>query len=127
MYAAARRSPADRYQDMDFSSRVESATPHGLVAILYAELGTALEILGRAQALGNRPRMQAQHERAASILHALASGLDREGGGDLAQTLGGIYRQMQRRLAAARDGDDTAVEEVRTGVASLADAWSRIA
>jgi len=41
-------------------------------------------------------------------------------------SLAGIYRQMRRRLLAARSGDVDATKEVRDGVASLAEAWARI-
>jgi flagellar secretion chaperone FliS len=126
LYSAARRSPADCYQDIDFASRVESATPHGLVTILYAELALALDVLERAQRTGDDGRSATQHQRAASILHALASGLDTSGGGELAHSLAGIYRQMQRRLAVARGGDVAATQDVRSGIASLAEAWRQI-
>jgi flagellar secretion chaperone FliS len=115
------RSPADRYQDIGLAARVEGATPHGLVAILYEELGTALDVLARA---GDGARAAAQQGRAASILHALSSGLDPDT--ELGATLAAIYRQMQRRLAVAR-ADPAALRALRDGVASLADAWARIA
>lgn len=115
------RSPADRYQDIGLAARVEGATPHGLVAILYEELGTALDVLARDS---NGPLAGAQHERAASILHALLSGLDPRT--DLGATLATIYHQMQRRLSVART-DAHALAEIRQGVANLAEAWARIA
>jgi flagellar secretion chaperone FliS len=114
------RSPADRYQEIGLAARVEGATPHGLVAILYEELGAALDVLARA---GHGPQAAAHQGRAASILHALASGLDP--GTELGANLGAIYRQMSRRLTATRT-DPSALRELRDGVTNLADAWGRI-
>ena len=120
------RSPTSRYQQVDLVSRVEGATPHALVSMLYSELSVALDVMVRAAEAGDVNRRLQQHERASSILHTLEAGLDRVKGGDLAMSLAGIYRQMRRRLLAARSGDIAATREVRDGIASLADAWSRI-
>lgn len=126
-YQAAARSPTLHYQRVDLASRTEGATPHGLVATLYSELAIALDVMDRVTGDPDRSRFFRQHERAIAILHALDSGLDRRNGGELALSLSAIYRQMRRRLLAARDGDRAAVAEVRAGVVSLADAWDRIA
>ncbi|MEP6786116.1 MAG: flagellar export chaperone FliS [Sphingomonadales bacterium] len=122
-----RRSPVHRYRDMDLSSRIDGASPHALVATLYEELITALDVLTRAIERGDSKLRLGQHERATTILHALDAGLDRVGGGELARSLNTIYRQMQRRLIAARAGDMAATKEVREGVANLAMAWNAIA
>lgn len=123
----ARRSPLHRYRDMDLSSRIEGASPHALVATLYEELTTALDVLKRAIERGDAALRMSQHERASTILRALDAGLDRVDGGDLAKSLTNIYRQMQRRLIAARSGDISAVSEVREGTGNLAAAWNAIA
>jgi flagellar secretion chaperone FliS len=119
-------TPLRRYQDVDLRSRIDGATPHALVAMLYGELQVALDVLDRAIATGDVRLIREQHERAASILIALESGLDRSGGSDIAVSLAEIYRQMRRRLLTARNGDAKASREVREGVDSLAAAWARI-
>ena len=126
-YPAGVRSPASRYRQIDLATRIDGATPHALVAMLYAELGVALEVMARGAATQDHSRRTRQHERATSILHLLDANLDRQSGGNLADSLSGIYRQMLRRLGAGRNGDIDAIVEVRAGVASLADAWARIA
>ena len=120
------RSPTLRYQQVDLVSRIEGSTPHALVSMLYSELSVALDVMQRAAESEDVTRRLQQHERASSILHTLEASLDRVKGGDLAMTLAGIYRQMRRRLLAARSGDVVAIKEVRDGVASLAEAWHRI-
>jgi flagellar biosynthetic protein FliS len=82
--------------------------------------------MARAAETDDVNRRLQQHERASTILHTLEAGLDRVKGGDLATSLAGIYRQMRRRLLAARSGDMAAIREVRDGVGSLAEAWGRI-
>ncbi len=115
-----------RYRDVDRASRTEGATPHALVAMLYDELAVALAVMASANAAGDTRRRLDQHARASSVLHALECGLDRTRGGNLAQSLASIYRQMRQRLLVARSGDAGALDEVRQGVASLAEAWGRI-
>ena len=120
------RSLTRHYQTVDLASRTDGASPHELVALLYAELGMALDVMSKASPFADTTRFTAQYERAASILHTLEASLDPVGGGVLALRLGAIYRQMRKRLATARSGDAGAIAEVREGLASLADAWAKI-
>jgi flagellar secretion chaperone FliS len=120
------RTSANRYREIELASRIESASPHGLVTLLYAELAVALDVLARMLGHASSIRMLEQHRRAATIMRTLENGLDRQGGGALAESLAQVYRQLQRRLIAARDGDAVALDEVRTAVADLSEAWARI-
>lgn len=120
------RLPTTRYQQIDLASRIDGATPHALVALLYAELSAALAVMVRATETGDAARRIQQHERASAMLHALESGLDRVGGGTLATSLAVIYRQMRQRLVAGRSGDAAATIEVAAGVESLATAWATL-
>jgi flagellar secretion chaperone FliS len=122
-----RLSPVLRYRQVELASRTEGATPHTLVAMLYDELAVALGVMARAVAGGDTALRLRHHERASSILHALEAGLDPVGGGELAVSLGAIYRQMRQRLLAGRLGDEIAVNEVRNGLQSLAGAWAKLA
>ncbi len=114
-----------RYQEIDLGGRVGSADPHSLVALLYEELLASLDVIARGLATGSKID-HARHSRAVALLAALESGLDLKAGGSLALSLAAIYRQMQRRLAAARDGNVAAVTEVAEGVRNLAEAWKSI-
>jgi flagellar biosynthetic protein FliS len=113
-----------RYQEIDLGGRVGSSDPHALVTLLYEELTASLDIIARSITNGG-PIDLPRHSRALTILGALESGLDYKAGA-LAQSLGQIYRQMQRRLASARDGNLAAVNEVAEGVRNLAAAWKAI-
>ncbi len=112
----------NRYQVLDLSSRMEGASPHRLVSILYEELQNALAGAIRAREGGQDVAANSQMARAKSILAALEAGLDFDRGGTLATTLCGIYRAMQRQLANTPN-DVEKLNEVRSGVANLAESW----
>ena len=112
----------NRYQVLDLSSRMEGASPHRLVAILYEELQNALDGAIRARENGRDITANTQMARARSILAALEAGLDFDRGGSLAATLCGVYRAMQRQLAGATHGVEKLIE-VREGVAEMAQSW----
>jgi flagellar biosynthetic protein FliS len=119
-----RSAALSRYQEIDLGGRVGSADPHSLVTLLYDELIASLDIISRSLAVGG-PIDLPRHSRALALLGALESGLDLKAG-SLALSLAQIYRQMQRRLATARDGNLAAVNEVAEGVRNLRDAWKAI-
>ena len=113
-----------RYQEIDLGGRVGSADPHALVSLLYDELLASLDVIARSLANGGSIHT-GQHGRAVALLAALESGLDLRAG-TLASSLAQIYRQMQKRLSAARNGDAAAVAEISEGVRNLAEAWKSI-
>ena len=113
-----------RYQEIDLGGRVGSADPHALVSLLYDELLASLDVIARSLANGGAIHT-GQHGRAVALLAALESGLDLRAG-TLASSLAQIYRQMQKRLSAARNGDAAAVAEISEGVRNLAEAWKSI-
>ncbi len=123
MYASPNTLRArNRYQVLDLSSRMEGASPHRLVSILYEELQNALDGAIRAREGGHDIAANSQMARAKSILAALEAGLDFERGGTLATTLCGIYRAMQRQLANTPNDIDK-LTEVREGVVNIAESW----
>ena len=113
-----------RYQEIDLGGRVGSADQHALVSLLYDELLASLDVIARSLANGGSVHT-GQHGRAVALLAALESGLDLRAG-TLASSLAQIYRQMQKRLSAARNGDAAAVAEISEGVRNLAEAWKSI-
>ena len=121
-----RRARTSVYEQVDRVSRVETATPHALVAMLYERLLASLDVLARADGADGFQLCARHHEKATSIIHALQAGLDTANGGDIAERLMQIYGQMNQKLGRVRAGDQRALEEVREGVANLAAAWSLI-
>lgn len=128
-YSIFSRSALRHYQELALSSRLEAATPHALVSLLYEELIITLDVLKAATT--NRPspspKPGSSAARASSILVSLEASLDFEQGGQLAQTLAGIYRTMQAELTfVIRHQDQARLAVLREGVTDLYQAWRQI-
>jgi flagellar secretion chaperone FliS len=115
-----------RYRDVDAAGRAATATPHELVDLIYTELRIALEVMERAIVAGHRSVARTQHQRALELILTLEAGLDRVNGGELADALSQIYRQMRARLIVARRGDMGACRDIAEGIANLQTAWQRV-
>lgn len=118
---------ARRYASVHTGGRVEGATPHALVKVLFDELLIALDSAVLAERNGDRVKVSDKQARAMSILFALESSLDYDKGGDIAMGLAQIYREGRRLLlegAKARSG--VPVEQARAMIAEIADAWNQI-
>lgn len=116
-----------RYQDIDVGSRLEGATPHQLVMVMFEELLKALDEMAvavRREDLLRRGRCQS---RALGILKGLETSLDFERGGDIAEGLALIYREATRLiLAGGKTNDAEAVSAAREMVGEIASAWDAI-
>jgi len=116
------------YAAVDTGSRVEGASPHQLVRILFDELLLALDAAALALRAGDRHKSLDRQTRALTLLHALESSLDFDKGGEIALSLATIYREARRRvLTATATGDAGPMEQARGFVADIAEAWNRIA
>lgn len=123
----AGNTAARRYAAIHTGSRIEGATPHALVKILFDELLLALEASIVAERARDRVKVSDKQARAMSILFALESSLDHEKGGDIASGLAQIYRESRRLLLlGAREHSVEPVEQARAMVAEIADAWNQI-
>lgn len=125
-YAAARA----RYRDIDIGSKVEGASPHRLIAILYEELLKTLDTIAaglNAGSSANRPGMPERRGRTMSILMGLEGSLDHGQGGDLSQGLAAVYREARRLIGEGmREQDPKRIIQAREMVGEIADAWQRI-
>lgn len=116
-----------RYAAVDTNSRVEGATPHQLVRILFDELILALDASALALKAGDRHKCIDRQTRALSILHALETSLDFERGGEIAVNLATIYRESRRRIIqATATGDAAPMETARGFISDIAEAWKQI-
>ena len=103
------------YRDVALTSKLDGASPHRLIAILYEEFDTALATMIAAARAGDQGRLLAGRSRALTIL------------GDIAAGLAAIYREARRLLrdpGAANDPQRT--EQARAMIAEIAEAWRRI-
>lgn len=116
-----------RYRNIELTSRVDNASPHRLIAILFEELLRTVEATKLALERGDIARQADRQARALSILQALDASLDREQGGDLAANLSAVYRECRRLIATGtRNKDAELIERARTTIADIASAWESI-
>ena len=119
---------SQHYRMLELTSRIESASPHGLVGLLYEELLRALDLAISAVALGRAGGGGNHASKALSIIVALEGSPDVERGGDLAVTLARIYRACSHGLTeAARSGDIQKLQEIRGAISNIAYAWHALA
>ena len=118
----------NQYRSLELASRIEGASPHALVAILYEELLRSLDVLGAALRQGRDIGREAHSQRARSILTTLTASLDFEQGAAVADTLASVYRAMALQLSTAlTHGDGAKLKELRDGVAAIATSWGQLA
>lgn len=116
-----------RYRSVDLSSRIESATPHQLVVIMYEEALSALEAMAHAIRRGDYHRRGQSQSRALAIVNSLETSLDFDKGGEVARGLATIYREAKRMISSGgRDNDAGPVEVATTMLREIAEAWSAI-
>jgi flagellar protein FliS len=115
------------YRSVDLSSRLEGATPHQLVQVMYEELLKALDAMAFATARGDYVQRGQRQSKALAILTGLETSLDFEKGGEIATGLVVIYREARRLLiAAGRDGDAALVNKAREMIQEISSAWDAI-
>ena len=116
-----------RYQSVDLASRIEGASPHRLVAVLFEELLKSLDALAAATRRNDHTQKGTRQSRALSILHGLESSLDHERGGEIADGLSKIYREARRLvMVAGRTNDVEAIMKARTMLEEISSAWDAI-
>ena len=121
------RAGTARYQSVDISSRIEGATPHQLVQIMYEELLKALDAMAYATSRGDYVRRGQHQSKVLAILTGLETSLDFDKGGQIAVDLVAIYREARRLvIAGGREGDARLVMQTREMIQEIATAWESI-
>ena len=116
------------YEAMSYSSRIEGASPHELVTILYEELILALTLLAFSMRAQDSMKTNAQFGRASGIIHALEAGLDHDLGGTLAESLSAIYRSARSEMMITRETvSPDRVERLAQAFSDMNDSWKKIA
>lgn len=115
------------YRRLQHESRAAAADPIELVTMLYDELETAIGVLGSMVRQGQRISATEPAHRARTILIGLDAGLDREAGGDVAESLSRVYRSMRRKLdESVVQNDGEALAELLDGVLTVSAAWRQL-
>lgn len=116
-----------RYRSLDMASKVEGASPHALIAVLFDELLLSLEATAAAQRSGDAAKRGPRQARALAILHALEASLDHEKGGEIAAGLAAIYRHARREtVAGVQEDAPERIDRARAMIAEISGAWAQI-
>lgn len=116
-----------RYRNVELTTRVEGASSHQLIAILFDELLKAIDATRAALELKDIGRRADRQARTLSILQALDASLDFEKGGEIATALSSIYREARRLvIKATREHRPELVDQAREMLADIAGAWDEI-
>lgn len=120
-------SGLNQYQTVGLHSKVASASPHSLVAML---LDGLLEKLAKASGAMQRGDLSLQGSAVSSamrIIDALRASLDHERGGELAGNLGAMYDYMEKRLVEANlDSNIKIIAEVTSLIDQIKFGWDAI-
>jgi flagellar protein FliS len=120
---------SDLYQRVGVESRLASATPHQLVAMLFDGFVDSLSQARGAIRSGRADIKGAAIGRAVRIIdEGLRAALDLRAGGSLARDLHDLYGYLTVRLTMANlHSDESALEECLRLIAPLREAWTSIA
>ena len=113
-----------RYQSVDVSTRVEGASPHQLVMVLFDELLRALEAMTAATSRGDVVQRLNRQGRVLALISGLETSLDFERGGEIAESLALVYREARRlTLLGGREADVAPLQQARAMLDEIASAW----
>jgi flagellar protein FliS len=124
MYTSVSHRMASTYKKVGVESRVESASPHELIALLFDGLLTTLSAARLHMAAGNIPaKSQAITKATRIITEGLKGSLDPKGG-DLTDNLSMLYDYCVTSLMQAHlKNDVTMIDEVIGLIGPLSETW----
>ncbi len=128
-YPSTARHQAGAYKQVHVSTGVESATPHGLVTMLFDGLLAALaEARGAMQAGQIEAKGRAIGRALGIVDEGLNASLNLADGGSLAADLRNLYNYITMRLTHANlRNDAAALEECARLIEPVRSAWAGIA
>ncbi|NKB98037.1 MAG: flagellar export chaperone FliS [Pseudomonadales bacterium] len=117
----------DAYRQLELQTKVDGATPHELIDMLF---NGARDKLNQAEGYIERGDIEARTaavNTVVEILVGLQASLDHDKGPDVAGNLDSLYDYMQRRMFQANaDNDLVALREVRDLLDTVQSAWVAI-
>jgi flagellar protein FliS len=116
------------YQQVGVETRISSATPHQLVAMLFDGYMVAIaQARGALRHGDTQAKGQAIGRAVAIVEEGLRAGLNLSAGGSLAQDLDDLYSWLTMRLTMANlRNDDAMLDECQRLVRPLQEAWAAI-
>ncbi len=124
-----RSSPLAAYAEAGIVAKVQEASPHQLILLLFEGAASAIAV-ARLHIEQNDIAQKGKHiSQAIDIIsNGLKLSLDMEAGGQLAEQLSALYDYMCRRLITANiDNDTVALDEVAHLLDEIHSAWKEIA
>lgn len=122
-----RANPYAQYQSIDLEAKVESASPHGLIAMLFDGLLTRVAQAKIAMLAGNFEQKGINVSKAHNILGGLKDSLDSDQSPELAERLAELYDYCQRRLLdASAQREEAGFDEVTALIREIKEAWDAI-
>jgi len=124
MYMSTSQRMASTYKRVGVESRVESASPHELIAMLFDGLLTSLSVAKAHMEAGNiEGKSNAISKSTRIITEGLRGSLDPKGG-DLSENLGMLYDYCVTSLMQAHLKNDTAlIDEVIGLIGPISETW----
>lgn len=131
---ASNKDPLSQYRQLSVESKVEEASPHGLIELLFSSAITRLKQAHLAMETADFSESRRLIGRIQEILATLRSSLEfsvDSGGGQiqppLPRNLDALYEYCQRRLLKATiDKDPEGLLEVQYLLESVRQAWQAI-
>jgi len=119
---------AGAYKQMHAATRVDSATPHGLIEMLFdGLLGAMAEARGAIRSRNIAAKGAAISRAVRIVNEGLDAGLNVAEGGALAAQLHALYGYVSVRLTYANlKNDEAAIEECTRLIEPLRSAWAQI-
>lgn len=119
---------ANAYAKVGVETGVMSASPHKLIVMLFDGALQAVRNGLTHMKAGNIPEKGAAISKAIQIIeNGLRASLDREVGGQIAESLDALYEYMGHRLLTANlNNKPEILEEVHRLLTELRDAWNAI-
>lgn len=123
-----RFNPVSAYADVGLSAKVNSASPHQLILLLFEGAESAITVAKLHIEQGDVSQKGKLISQAIDIIsNGLKASLNLEAGGKLAEQLGALYDYMVRRLLVANlENNVAALDEVSTLLAEIHSAWAEI-
>ena len=119
---------ARNYSNVNVTTGVMSANPHGLVVMLFEGALIAVATARMYMGMHQTPEKAKAISKAVSIIQdGLMASLDRDSGGELADRLFSLYEYMVTRLIEANMHNlQEPLEETGRLLTELSDAWKSI-
>lgn len=121
-------SPLTAYAQAGIAAKVQAASPHQLIILLFEGAESAINVAKLHMENGETASKGKLISQAIDIIsNGLKASLNVEAGGKLAEQLSALYDYMVRRLLAANlENNPAALDEVSRLLGEIHSAWAEI-